>query len=202
MLQIANLLNLNKNFVLASKSPRRRLLLEQLGFVFDILPANIDEDNFPEDIEPSFHVTNLALQKAINTADRIEEPAIVLGSDTVVVLNGQIINKPNDHDDAIRMLKMLSGMTHTVYTGIALVETDTNRSISKTQSTQVTFRQLEDDEILAYVQTGSPLDKAGAYGIQDDFGAVFVSRVEGCYYNIVGLPLELLYVTMREFLKK
>mgnify|MGYP001254200293 CR=1 FL=1 len=200
-IRISDLVNLKKELILASKSPRRRQLLEQLGFEFEVIPASIDEDDFPEDIDPAYHVANLALKKALFTAKKIVEPSIVLGSDTIVVLNGRILNKPQDAEDAVRMLQTLSGNTHTVFSGIALVETDTGRQASKTQATQVTFRHLNDDEIRAYVKTGSPLDKAGGYGIQDDFGAVFVSRVEGCYYNIVGLPLELLYVTMRDFLK-
>ncbi len=174
--------------------------MEQLGFKFEIMPAEIDEDNFPDDIDPAEHVKNLAMEKAVHTAAKIEKPAIVLGSDTIVVLNGKILNKPQDKNEAVKMLKMLSGNTHTVFSGIALVETDTGRKTAAFQQTRVTFRKLDDDEITAYVDTGSPMDKAGGYGIQDDFGAVFVCRVEGCYYNIVGLPLELLYVTLRHFL--
>ena len=116
------------------------------------------------------------------------------------MLDGVVFNKPTDASDAVRMLRTLSGRTHTVYTGLALVAIQTAHAARvSSRATHVTFRQLSDAEIHAYVDSGSPLDKAGAYGIQDDFGAVFVERVEGCYYTIVGLPLELLYTMLREF---
>jgi septum formation protein len=111
------------------------------------------------------------------------------------------LNKPTDEEDARKMLRTLSHNTHTVYTGIALIEARSDKRMVTLQKTEVTFRELDDEEIAAYVATGSPLDKAGAYGIQDDFGAVFVSNISGCYYNIVGLPLELLYTTMKRFIK-
>ena len=129
----------------------------------------------------------------------VEGDAIVIGSDTTVVLDGQVLNKPIDADDAVSMLRRLSGRTHTVHTGLALFGRGRGLSSRRaSRATDVTFRDLSDEEIRAYVGTGSPLDKAGAYGIPDDFGAVFVSRVEGCYYTIVGLPLELLYTELRE----
>jgi septum formation protein len=202
MLNIAKLINLDKPFILASQSPRRQKLLRQLGFDFEVLPADIDEDDFSDGIDPVQHVKELSLKKAEFIAKQIGKPSLVLGSDTIVVLNGTILNKPTDKQDAIRMLNILSGNTHIVYTGIALVDSETMKNKVSVQKTEVTFRTLTQDEIEAYVETGSPLDKAGAYGIQDDFGAVFVSHIDGCYYNIVGLPLELLYSTMKEFLGK
>jgi septum formation protein len=200
MLNTAKLINLVQPFILASQSPRRQKLLRQLGFEFEVIPADIDEDDFSDGIDPVQHVKELSLKKAECIAKKIGKPAIVLGSDTIVVLNGIILNKPKDKQDAIRMLNILSGNTHIVYSGIALVDTETMKNKVAIQKTEVTFRTLSQDEIEAYVETGSPLDKAGAYGIQDDFGAVFVSHINGCYYNIVGLPLELLYSTMKKFL--
>ena len=202
MLNIAKLINLDKPLILASQSPRRQNLLRELGFQFEIMPADINEDDFTDGIDPVDHVKDLSLKKAEFISEKIKEPSIVLGSDTIVVLNNIILNKPTDKKDAIRMLNLLSGNTHIVYSGIALVDTNSKKNKVAVQKTFVTFRGLTGDEIEAYVETGSPLDKAGAYGIQDDFGAVFVSHIEGCYYNIVGLPLELLYSTLKEFLSE
>jgi len=198
---INDLIELNKPLILASQSPRRKKLLAQLGFKFEVIPANADEENNlrlpPEDL-----AMHLAEVKAETVAKQCRRETIVLGSDTIVVLEDEILNKPADPKNAIEMLMKLSGKTHTVITGICLFEAPSMRYITKTQKTLVTFRELNMDEIIAYVTSGSPLDKAGAYGIQDDFGAVFVSRIEGCYYNIVGLPLELLYTTLRSFINE
>ncbi len=199
-MKIAKLVNLKLPLILASKSPRRRRLLEQLGLDFEVIPSSVDED-IGDHLPPAHYAKQLAMAKAEEIAGKIDYDAVVLGSDTIVVLDDHIINKPDDEEDAVRMLKTLSGMTHTVYSGIALMDTSSDRKTAEVQTTNVTFRELADDEIRAYAATGSPMDKAGAYGIQDDFGAVFVSNIEGCYYNIVGLPLELLYTTMRQFLK-
>lgn len=201
MLKIQNLVNLYKPFILASASPRRRRLLEQLGFEFEIKTASIDENDMPLDIKPADYAMRLSKMKAQDVAYEIDYPAIVLGADTIVVLESNILNKPENPEDAVKMLKTLSGNTHTVYTGISLVESITDRFLTKVQSTEVTFRELDDAEIRAYVDSGSPLDKAGAYGIQNDFGSVFVNHINGCYYNIVGLPLELLYTSLKEFNK-
>lgn len=196
-LNMNELLKLDCPLILASASPRRKKLLEQLGFNFTILPADIDENNL-NGIPPVEHVKILANRKAESIAERISYPAIILAADTIVVLGDNIINKPINTDDAINMLKSLSGRTHTVYTGITLSNTANGRQITDYKQTDVTFRDLSESEIRAYVDTGSPMDKAGAYGIQDDFGAVFVNHIVGCYYNIVGLPLELLYSRLKE----
>jgi septum formation protein len=199
-IRLNTLLDLPYPLVLASQSPRRSALLKHVGFEFSTVVPDVDEDAVPTDGAPSTYVEHLALLKAQRGTSMIAFDAIVIGSDTTVVLDGKILNKPVDADDACRMLRMLSGRTHTVYTGLALATRSASpRSVCTSRSTDVTFRELSDDEIAAYVATGSPLDKAGAYGIQDDFGAVFVSSVHGCYYTIVGLPLELLYTTLRSF---
>jgi septum formation protein len=199
MIVLNDLLHLPVPLVLASQSPRRQSLMRHVGFVFTSVVPSIDEDAVPTSLVPADYVQELAWRKAVRGAELVEGDAIVIGSDTTVVLDGQVLNKPIDADDAVSMLRRLSGRTHTVHTGLALVGRGRGLpSRRSSRATHVTFRDLSDEEIHAYVGTGSPLDKAGAYGIQDDFGAVFVSRVEGCYYTIVGLPLELLYTELRE----
>lgn len=200
MKNISKLLSLDIPFVLASQSPRRKQLLSSLGFDFKIITADIDE-NLDTSLSPEIYSRYLALMKAKVIADSLDYEALVLGSDTIVVLDGSIINKPESKGDAFRILKMLSGKTHKVYTGIALINSKDKSCLNDYKVTDVTFRVLNDDEILAYIESGSPMDKAGAYGIQDDFGAVFVSHIEGCYYNIVGLPLELLYNSIKQMMK-
>lgn len=200
MIPIAKLLKIDKKIILASKSPRRKKLLEQLGFDFIIKPAAINENDLPEGLSPAEYVKELSSRKAEKVASRISEPAIILGSDTIVVLGDEILNKPESRNHAFNMLNLLSENTHIVFTGITLIDTEKNIKISDYKKTDVTFRKLEEDEIWAYIGSGSPMDKAGGYGIQDDFGAVFVSHIEGCYYNIVGLPLEKLYEMLKKIL--
>lgn len=199
--KIAELINIKYPIVLASQSPRRKYLLTQLGLDFEIIPANIDE-NLSLNLEPSVYAKTLAENKAKFVASSLKTDSIVIGSDTIVVLDGTIINKPENEQDAFNMLKALSGNTHTVYTGLSLVFSGNMKTMTNVQKTDVTFRDLDDVEIRAYINSGSPMDKAGAYGIQDDFGAVFVKKIEGCYYNIVGLPLEMLYTNLKEFVNE
>ncbi len=193
MINISELLKIDKKIVLASRSPRRKKLLEQLGFEIEIIPADIDEDNYPQDFAPSEIAKYLAAEKAKAVIELCKEPSYIISADTIVVLDGQILNKPANELEAEKMLSMLSDRTHTVYTGLTIVNSDTKSIVEDVQATEVTFRKLSINEIRAYISTGSPMDKAGAYGIQDDFGAVFVRNISGCYYNIVGLPLEMLY---------
>ena len=200
MIPLNDLLRIPYPLVLASQSPRRSALLHHVGFAFTTVVPDINEDAVDTTLPPHEYVQRLATMKAERGAQLANHTAIVIGSDTTVVLDGVVLNKPTDAMDAARMLRLLSGRTHTVYTGLALVANHADRKLRvSSRSTHVTFRELSDTEIQAYVDSGSPLDKAGAYGIQDDFGAVFVERVEGCYYTIVGLPLELLYTMLREF---
>lgn len=201
-IELNTLLRLPLPLVLASQSPRRQALLRHVGFVFDVVVPDINEDAVATTMDPADYVVHLATLKARRGAELVRQPSIVIGSDTTVVLDGMVLNKPSDAADAVRMLTMLSGRTHTVYTGIALLDSRTMYCTTAVRATQVTFRDLDAIEVQSYVDSGSPLDKAGAYGIQDDFGAVFVSRVEGCYYTIVGLPLELLYTELRAFVAK
>lgn len=190
------MLRLRVPLVLASRSPRRRELLTRLGLAFEVAPAP-DDERWPEGLEAAEAVEALAEQKASAVAPAHPE-ALTLGADTVVVLGGDVLGKPASPADARRMLRHLSGATHTVYTGLALLHPASRRRVISHEATRVTFAALSDDEIARYVATGSPLDKAGAYGIQDDHGALFVAGVEGDFYNVVGLPLHRLYRALRE----
>lgn len=178
-------------FILASGSPRRKALLKQLGMQFEINVSDADESFDPSWTPPEI-VQDLAKRKAQTVAVASPE-ALILAADTVVSLNGEILNKPTDAAEAAEMLRSLSGKRHTVYSGIALIHPATHRLQTAAEATDVIFAPMTETEILSYVATGSPLDKAGAYGIQDDRGALYISRVEGDYYNVVGLPLHRLY---------
>ncbi|MEM6782136.1 MAG: nucleoside triphosphate pyrophosphatase [Bacteroidota bacterium] len=190
------MVRLSVPLVLASGSPRRRRLLGSLGLAFEVHVSGHPED-FPTDVAPGDAVARLALEKAQLVAPSHPD-ALTLAADTTVVLDGCILEKPADADEAKAMLRSLSGATHTVHTGIALYHPASNRAVTSTESTRVTFGLLTEAEIGAYVATGSPLDKAGAYGIQDDYGPLFVERIEGDFYTVVGLPLRRLYGVLRE----
>lgn len=198
MKTINELLNIDLPIILASRSPRRYKLLEMAGFRFTTEFADVDE-TLDTDIPPEAYAIHLAWTKADIVAQKCEQPSYVIGADTIVVLDDIILNKPADRDDAFRILSMLSGNTHRVFTGLTIINSATNEWITDYQATEVSFRTLEPAEIWAYIEGGSPMDKAGAYGIQDDFGALFVSHIKGCYYNIVGLPLQLLYTMFKRF---
>lgn len=198
MKTINQILNIEVPIILASRSPRRQKLLSMVGIEFSTQFADIDEE-LDTDIPPEAYCLHLAWTKADKVASELDIPAYVIGADTIVVLDGMILNKPADNQDAYRILSLLSGHTHTVYTGLSIVDSSSGNWITDFQTTEVTFRKLEDDEIWAYIESGSPMDKAGAYGIQDDFGALFVNHIEGCYYNIVGLPVQLLYTMLKRF---
>jgi septum formation protein len=188
-----------REFFLASNSPRRRKLLEQLGIEFTVLEDPI-EDLIDRAKPPAENVTTLSLKKAMSVTSQVKD-GVIIAADTIVVLDGDILEKPKDASDAERMLGRLSGRVHEVYTGFTLLEMPSGRHRSYVERTAVKFRELGRSEIREYVQSGSPLDKAGAYGIQDDFGAVFVERVEGCFYNVVGLPLSKLFISLKQFLR-
>ena len=182
--------------ILASSSPRRKELLTQIGLSFTVYPADVDE-SILEGERPEAYASRLALDKARAAAERAGD-GIVIAADTIVVVNGSVLGKPADATDARRMLHLLSGKEHSVVTGLAVFDASTGRSIVRTSVTKVVFRDLSQREIDAYVATGEPLDKAGAYGIQER-GALLVERIEGCYSNVVGLPLSLLGEMLREF---
>ena len=183
--------------ILASQSPRRAQLFTQIGLTFSVQPSGIHE---AIDINSSFeeNVKRLSLHKAQDIANRNND-GIIVGSDTIVVINKSVLGKPNSRDNAIEMLKILSGKTHIVYTGFALVDAQTKKTYIDHDETEVTFHELDEEEIVSYVEKGSPMDKAGAYGIQDDFGAVFVKKINGDYYTVVGLPVSKFYIALKHF---
>lgn len=175
-----------KKFILGSSSPRRAELLRKAGISFEVVvPENINEEQISDD--PVSHVLELSRKKAESVAKRVGD-SIILGADTIVVLDGEILGKPKDSDEAFKMLKKLSGMEHKVYTGISLVDKDKGRVLSGYQLTKVKFNQLKDKEIKDYIDTGEPLDKAGAYGIQG-MGNFLVEKIDGDLDNVIGLPL-------------
>jgi len=177
-----------RRLVLASASPRRRELLAQAGFSFEVNPAHVNED-VRQDEDPLAYVVRLARDKAQAVYQQLDDvEAVVLGADTTVTLDGHILAKPEDEADAARMLRQLSGRTHRVITGVAIA-TKLGTEVAA-EVTGVQFLTLTDEEIAAYIATGEPMDKAGAYGIQG-YAAKWIPRVEGCYFNVVGLPLAL-----------
>ncbi len=188
-------MTLHAPLILASQSPRRRRLLQRLGWPFTV-QASKAEETAPPGLSPEALVRRLARQKAAPVA-ALRPEALTLAADTVVALRGDVLEKPAGDEEAAAMLRRLSGRTHTVHTGFTLMHPATERTATASEATRVTFGALTEEEIAAYVATGSPLDKAGAYGIQDDLGALFAERIAGDYYNVVGLPLRRLYLTLR-----
>ena len=179
--------------LLASASPRRRELLSLVGILHEVRPADIDETPLPGE-RPAPHVERLARGKAATIARRTPE-ALTIGADTIVVVDGDILGKPGDTKDAARMLQRLSGRTHTVFTAVAV--TFRGRTVSAVEEVEVTFRSLGEREIERYIETGEPLDKAGAYGIQG-YGATVVERIDGDYFAVMGLSLVLLVRLLAE----
>lgn len=186
-----------KPLILASQSPRRKKLLKQIGMKFRVVKSHAAEIISPHQ-SPGENAQRIALEKAIDVAARLRK-GIVIGADTIVVLDHHVLGKPKSKDDAKRMLRLLSGREHSVFTGFALKDAETGKQTAGIEETKVRFRKLNEKEIVEYIDSGSPMDKAGAYGIQDDFGAVFVERVNGCFYNVVGFPLARFYSTLQQF---
>lgn len=177
--------------VLASKSPRRRQLIESLGWPAECVDCNADEY-----VDPNLPVSQVAEAIARKKAAAVDTAALgsdrmLVTADTIVALDGQVLGKPADRDAAVAMLRSLSGRRHEVYTGVCLVWQ--GRTTSFTERTDVVFRPLTDSEIEHYVDTCHPFDKAGAYGIQEWIGMVGISRIEGCYYNVMGFPTARIY---------
>lgn len=179
--------------VLASASPRRRQLLDLIGITHEVRPADIDETMRPREA-PRRHAERLAREKASAVAER-DPDLITIAADTIVVVNRKVLGKPRDADDAARMLALLSGREHVVTTAVAVSRGKKLRSA--VEEVRVKFRRLRDDEIEAYIATGEPMDKAGAYGIQG-FGATIVERIEGDYFAVMGLPIVRLIGLLRD----
>ena len=172
--------------ILASASPRRRELLKMLGIEnLRIIPA-LGEEKVEDGLSPEETVRRLALEKAREVYCGCGESNIVIGADTIVYMDGMILGKPEDEAQAAAMLRRLQGRTHSVFTGVALI--GRGAELVEVQETAVTFREISESEILAYVKTGEPMDKAGAYGAQG-IGSIFIDRIDGDFYNVVGLPL-------------
>lgn len=185
-----------KKIILASASPRRRELLEQIGVSFQVCPSKGNEQTTKTD--PGEMVEELSREKCQEVFSGTDQDVIVIGADTVVALDGKILGKPKSQADAVHMLSLLRGRTHQVFTGVTVMsrENGTAESITFHETTQVSFYPMSDREIESYVTGGEPMDKAGAYGIQGE-GAVFVREIRGDYSNVVGLPLARLYQEMK-----
>lgn len=202
--------NKNVSLVLASSSPRRQELIGLLKLPVIVKASNADE-SVPEEWEPAKIVEELSLRKARATGESLAadgmgvepapEPWIIVGSDTIVVVDGKVLGKPSDTEEAVSMLRSLQGRQHEVYTGVACLPggglKNTPAAVGHTVS-KVTFSNMSDEEIRAYVQTGEPMDKAGAYGVQG-MGALFIEKIQGDFYSVMGLPLNLLYQKLMEF---
>lgn len=193
-----------KPVILASASPRRRELFSMMEIPCIIDPSGIDEIVDP-DLSPGKTVCFLARQKGVDVAEK-HQKSIIISADTIVVLDGKILGKPSDQEDAAGMLRSLSGRSHSVYSGVFILDQKANgeqdNEISFFERTKVTFSTLDDLEIERYIRTGSPMDKAGAYGIQDDYGSLFIKKIEGDYYNVVGFPVNKFYQTLKKDHKK
>jgi len=182
--------------ILASKSPRRRELLKLLGHPFESISSDIEEHTVPGE-NPAEHVTRLSEMKA-RAVGADHKDCIVIGSDTIVELDGDILEKPESETEAVSMLMRLQSRTHTVYTGFALFNPDTGKAVSSYETTRVTMREFGHNLARRYVDTGEPLDKAGGYGIQG-YGAVLIEGIDGCYFNVMGLPLARLMEMLYDF---
>jgi septum formation protein len=183
--------------ILASSSPRRAQVLRDAGFVFEIRPADVDETRQPHEAAEDY-VRRVAQAKAHTIAEQARaagERAFVIAADTIVLAEGQILGKPKDAADARRMLRLFSGKTHEVLTALDVINIPAANEVLHVEKTHVKFLKMSEEEIESYIQTGEPFDKAGAYGIQGIAGR-FATRVEGCYFNVLGLPLSRLWTTL------
>lgn len=183
-------------FVLASASPRREELLNQLKLKFTIVPSRIDESQF-NNLKPADMVEKLAVAKAEAVSVLVED-TVIIAADTVVVYQDRVLNKPEDAEDAKNMLSSLSGGKHQVITAVALMNSETNEYLVEHDITSVYMEEISEEEINKYIETGEPMDKAGAYAIQG-LGALFVKKIKGSYYSVVGLPLNRLAKMLKKF---
>lgn len=189
--------SISEKIILASASPRRKALFKLIYDKFEVIESNIDEDAVTYD-RPRELVLELARRKVYKIAETLDE-GIIIGADSVVALDGEILGKPKDMEDAQRMLSLLNGRCHTVFTGFSILQLPGGKYVADFEQTRVKFRKLSQWEIQRYIQIGHPLDKAGAYGIQDE-AALFVESINGCYYNVMGLPIVSLFKALRPFL--
>ncbi|MCX6164816.1 MAG: Maf family protein [Ignavibacteriae bacterium] len=191
---------LDRKYVLASRSERRKKLLKQIGLNFIVRNSNAEEINCN-----GYHPVLLVRLNSQNKSRKIAgyyKDEIVIGADTIVVLEKEILGKPRNEKEAIKFLSKLSDNKHTVYTGFNIIDTRNGNEIFDYEKTSVYFRKLSPDEIRYYVINHKPFDQAGSYGIQDDFGCLFIEKIIGDYYNVVGLPLVKLYLSLQKLLSK
>jgi len=185
-----------KTIILASASPRRKELLQRIGLKFKVDPSNYEE-NISSELEPHELAQSLSLEKAKLVAEK-HMNALVIAADTFIVFEGKILGKPRTETEAKEMLETISGRQHSVITGFTIIDAASNKALSKAVETKVYIRKLSSNEIDAYVESKEPLDKAGAYAIQG-LGSVIVEKIEGDYFNVIGLPLSALAETLKEF---
>lgn len=187
----------NYRIILASRSPRRQQLLMEMGLKFDIVIKEYSE-TYPEGLAGEEIAIFIAQGKAANFKDNLADNEIVITADTIVWCNNKVLGKPVDRKDAIRILKDISANTHEVITAVTLLSS--NRDVTFSESTKVTFEHLSEEEICYYVDTFKPYDKAGAYGIQEWIGIIACSHIDGSYFNVVGLPVQRLYKELQNFI--
>lgn len=190
-------MKINKKIILASSSPRRKEILSDAGFKFDVEVLPIDENDLPA-LTPAEVAEYLASQKVAQFVHRGDD-FIVIAADTVVIVENQILNKPENEEEAVRMLKLLTGRKHTVITGVSIKIGEEIQSFS--DKTVVWFKDLSEEEIVYYIKNYSPLDKAGSYGIQDFLGMVGISRLEGSFYTVMGFPIHVVYDYLKPYIE-
>lgn len=185
-------------FILASASPRRRELLNNIGVSFEVVVSEADESGLSKDVPSEIYVQELALLKAAASARKVlkRKDAVIIAADTIVTLDGQILGKPKDEEEAFDVLKSLSGRCHEVLTGYCVMRIKDGFTVCNMVKTEVNFKPLDESEITAYIETGEPMDKAGAYGIQG-IGALLIDSINGDYFNVVGLPVSALSDTLK-----
>ena len=190
---------IKKKIVLGSQSPRRSYLLEQMGLEFEIRTQDAEEI-FPEAMHPEDVPAYLARLKAKELESTIQEEEVLITADTVVIIDDKVVGKPTDAAHAFEMVKNLSNKVHKVVTGVTI--TDKKESISFSETTYVVFRRIADGDIKHYLHEYKPFDKAGAYGIQEWIGVIGIEKIDGCYYNVMGLPTSRLYLELNKFVNK
>ena len=181
--------------ILASQSPRRRELLTKLGLCFSVVPADVDE-TMQQGKDPRDEVARVCRAKAQAVRARGHDKDLIIAADTIVVVQGEVLGKPKDREDAARMLRLLSGKDHEVMTGLTVLQAEQSRTLVETA--KIHFRQLDEQELAAYIATGEPMDKAGAYGIQG-LASIFITGITGDYYTVMGLPVCRLAETLKDF---
>lgn len=191
------MMNIKYKIVLASNSPRRKELLAGFGMPFEVRVLDGIDESYPSELPVSEVALYIAGLKANAYRDSLAPDELIITADTVVIVNDEILGKPTDEADAVRMLRELSGCTHQVTTGVCLLTAEKERRFSVT--TDVTFKQLTDEEICHYVNSYKPFDKAGAYGIQEWIGYIGVTGLHGSYYNVMGLPVQRIYSELKHF---